>query len=126
MPFLQIEYHELETFNGDSSSVVVEEQSFSMEQLQPGRNYSLAVKAVSNGIESLERRIYQATREYSAEPAPHCLLEYNDRAGLYRGMTGCIDGDDVADLINRFSMPLKSSAVSAQLATGGPHTNTVQ
>ena len=65
MPFLQIEYHELETFNGDSSSVVVEEQSFSMEQLQPGRNYSLAVKAVSNGIESLERRIYQATRECS-------------------------------------------------------------
>jgi hypothetical protein len=35
-----------------------------MEQLQPGRNYSIAVKAVSNGIESLERRLFQATSKY--------------------------------------------------------------
>jgi len=58
----KIEYHELETFNGDSSSITVEDSFFSMEQLQPGRNYSIAVKAVSNGIESLERRLFQATR----------------------------------------------------------------
>jgi len=58
----KIEYHELETFNGDSSSITVEEAEFDMDQLQPGRNYSIAVSASSNGMESVERRVYQATR----------------------------------------------------------------
>jgi len=58
----KIEYHELETFNGDSSSVVVNETFFSMEQLKPGRNYSIAVRSVSNGMESVERTVYHATR----------------------------------------------------------------
>ena len=48
----QIEYNELAGFNGDSSSVTVEEPRFSIDKLQPGRNYSIAIKAVSNGMES--------------------------------------------------------------------------
>lgn len=31
---IQVEYHELETFNGDSSSISVVEPQFSMENLQ--------------------------------------------------------------------------------------------
>ena len=53
----QIEYNELAGFNGDSSSVVVEEPRFSIDKLQPGRNYSIAIKAVSNGMES-RRTLY--------------------------------------------------------------------
>ena len=60
----QIEYNELEAFNGDSSSVVVETESFAIDKLQPGRNYSIAIKAVSNGMESVERRFYQATSKF--------------------------------------------------------------
>jgi hypothetical protein len=36
-----------------------------MDNLQPGRNYSISVKAVSNGIDSIERTVFQATREYT-------------------------------------------------------------
>ena len=57
-------YHELETFNGDSSSVVVHEPYFALSNLQPGRNYSISIQAVSNGIESVDRSIFQATSEY--------------------------------------------------------------
>ena len=32
-------------------------------QLQPGRNYSVAVRSVSNGMESLARRVFVATSE---------------------------------------------------------------
>ena len=64
MFFLQITYHELESFNGDSSSVFVSEPYFPMSNLLPGRNYSIAVQAVSKGIESVERSIFQATSEY--------------------------------------------------------------
>ena len=36
----QVTYHELETgFSGDSSSLVVADTVFSLDQLQPGRNY---------------------------------------------------------------------------------------
>ena len=59
----QVEYHELQTFNGDSSSISVSEPVFSMENLQPGRNYSIAVRAVSNNIESVPNTAFQATRE---------------------------------------------------------------
>ena len=59
----QITYHELEAFNGDSSSISVEDTFFSMDNLQPGRNYSIGVQAVSNGIESLQRTVFQATSE---------------------------------------------------------------
>jgi len=61
----KVEYHELETFNGDSSSISVVEPQFSMENLQPGRNYSIGVRAVSNNIESVSNTAFQATRPSS-------------------------------------------------------------
>ena len=64
--FFQIKYHELETFNGDSSSIIVQEARFSVDDLQPGRNYSIAVSAVSNGIESVASTLYQATSKYTS------------------------------------------------------------
>ena len=49
---LQINFHELKTynyrFNGDSSSVVVSDTSFSVDQLQPINNYSIDVAALRN------------------------------------------------------------------------------
>jgi cadherin 5 type 2 (VE-cadherin) len=36
-----------------------------LESLLPGRNYSISVQAISNGMESNETSIYQATREYA-------------------------------------------------------------
>ena len=47
-----------------------------MDNLQPGRNYSISVKAVSNGIESIERTVFQATREYLPQYIGIYLLEY--------------------------------------------------
>ncbi len=63
----QITYHDLETFNGDSSSasVYVLEPEFSLLNLQPGRNYSVSIRAVAKGIESAEKTTTVATREYS-------------------------------------------------------------
>ena len=61
---LKVEFNELEAFNGDSSSVIVEEDFFDISRLQPGRNYSIAIKAVSNGMESVGSRKYQATRKF--------------------------------------------------------------
>ena len=67
VPILQVTYHELETgFSGDSSSLVVADTEFSLEQLQPGRNYSISVAALSNNVESLPVPVYQATSEYTA------------------------------------------------------------
>ena len=66
----KITYYELEnTFNGDSSSVYVQDTSFSLLSLQPGRNYSISISAVagssdvSQEVESNKRTIYQATRK---------------------------------------------------------------
>uniref|UniRef100_A0A0K2UFV7 protein-tyrosine-phosphatase n=2 Tax=Lepeophtheirus salmonis TaxID=72036 RepID=A0A0K2UFV7_LEPSM len=62
----KITYHELETFNGDSSSIEVGETSFSLDgNLQPGRNYSISIQAVSKGIASEQRILHQATRPAS-------------------------------------------------------------
>ena len=69
-PSSQVEYHELQTLNGDSSSVSVSEPRFSMENLQPGRNYSIAVRAVSNNIESVPSTAFQATREETLREVP--------------------------------------------------------
>ena len=55
----------METFNGDSSSVYVQDTFFSLSNLQPGRNYSISISAVAQGIESVERSIYQATSKLS-------------------------------------------------------------
>ena len=62
----QVTYHKLETFNGDedSSSTVVSEPRFSLDQLQPGRNYSISVSAVSNNIESVPVAVFQATSRF--------------------------------------------------------------
>ena len=57
-------YLELETFKGDSSSVVVKEPYYALSNLQPGRNYSISIQAVANSIESTERTIFQATSKY--------------------------------------------------------------
>ena len=65
---LQIEYNELAGFNGDSSSVTVEEPRFSIDKLQPGRNYSIAIKAVSNGMVS------RATLYNLATSKTSCIL----------------------------------------------------
>ena len=62
---LQIEYNELAGFNGDSSSVTVEEPRFSIDKLQPGRNYSIAIKAVSNGMVSRATLYNLATSKIS-------------------------------------------------------------
>ena len=51
----------MEAFNGDSSSITVEDSYFSIAELLPGRNYTVKVKAVSNGIESVERKDHVAT-----------------------------------------------------------------
>ena len=56
----------METFNGDSGSILVEDSSFSLDQLQPGRNYSVVVAAVSNNIDSNNNELmYQATSKFS-------------------------------------------------------------
>ena len=61
----QITYHEVEPSgfeqNADSSNIYVAEEYFSLSNLQPGRNYSISVQAVSKGIESVERSLFQAT-----------------------------------------------------------------
>ena len=50
----QIEY--------SSSSVTVEEPRFYIDKLQPGRNYSIAIRAVSNGMVS-QATLYNLTTE---------------------------------------------------------------
>ncbi len=57
----QITYHDLETFNGDSSSIYVLDPEFSLSNLQPGRNYSISIRAVAKGIESVEKSTTVAT-----------------------------------------------------------------
>jgi hypothetical protein len=56
----------VESFNGDNNSLYVEKAgTLLLESLLPGRNYSISVQAISNGMESNETSIYQATREYT-------------------------------------------------------------
>ncbi|XP_034247190.1 tyrosine-protein phosphatase 10D isoform X1 [Thrips palmi] len=59
----KITYHEVETYNGDSNSVLVDKDqtSLSLESLLPGRNYSVTVQATSNGLDSNHTNIYVAT-----------------------------------------------------------------
>jgi len=57
----KIEYYDLETQNSDRTIILVKEPEFSMDNLQPGRNYSIAVSAVSNRTESLSSIFNQAT-----------------------------------------------------------------
>jgi len=61
----KIEYTELMTggLKGDSSSVTVEDPRVYIGDLKPGRNYSIAIRAVSNGMESEPTLYSLATSE---------------------------------------------------------------
>ncbi|XP_017052134.1 tyrosine-protein phosphatase 10D isoform X2 [Drosophila ficusphila] len=61
----RIVYHELETFNGDTSTLTTDRTRFTLESLLPGRNYSLSVQAVSKKMESNETSIFVVTRPSS-------------------------------------------------------------
>lgn len=62
----KVSYHEVESFSGDNNSLFVEKAgTLVLESLLSGRNYSISVQAVSNGMESNETSIYQATRPSS-------------------------------------------------------------
>ena len=52
-------------FNGDSSHIYVPDPYFSLDNLNPGRNYSIGIQAVSKGIESIEVTLFQATSKYN-------------------------------------------------------------
>lgn len=60
-----ITYHELETFNGDTSTLSTERNRFSLESLLPGRNYSVSIQALSKKVESNETTIFVVTRPSS-------------------------------------------------------------
>ena len=45
--------HDKYSFNTSSQLKTVQDPFFSLENLQPGRNYSISVRALSNNIESL-------------------------------------------------------------------------
>ena len=50
----------------------MEDSSFSLDQLQPGRNYSVVVAAVSNNIDSNQNDLmYQATSKCFYVQQPH-------------------------------------------------------
>ena len=57
--------HDKYSFNTSSQLKTVQDPFFSLENLQPGRNYSISVRALSNNIESLAITVFQATRESS-------------------------------------------------------------
>nr|XP_040229845.2 tyrosine-protein phosphatase 10D isoform X2 [Anopheles coluzzii] len=61
----RISYHELETNNGDSSTMSTNQTSFALESLLPGRNYSVTVQALSRKMESNETVIFVVTRPSS-------------------------------------------------------------
>ncbi|XP_035899329.1 tyrosine-protein phosphatase 10D isoform X4 [Anopheles stephensi] len=61
----RISYHELETNNGDSSTMSTNQTSFALETLLPGRNYSVTVQALSRKMESNETVIFVVTRPSS-------------------------------------------------------------
>lgn len=59
----RISYHEVDgSANGDSSSMTTEKIRYTLENLLPGRNYSITVQAISKKMESNETTIYVATR----------------------------------------------------------------
>lgn len=61
----RVQYHEVETFNGDSSSMNTNATRYVLESLLPGRNYSVTVQAISKRIESNETTIYVVTKPSS-------------------------------------------------------------
>ena len=111
----KITYLELENaFNGDSSSVYVQDTSFSLQSLQPGRNYSISISAVagssdvSQEVESNKRTIYQATRKILFQSLKWQLkIIYIFRAYQYSSKNLNEDGDT-----SFASLPLYLSSVS--------------
>lgn len=69
----QVVYQEVETFNGDSRTRVVTE-THAVEELYPGRNYSITVAAVSNSIES-----DPASQIYIATSKRYWICVYNSQ-----------------------------------------------
>uniref|UniRef100_A0A1B0GHW2 protein-tyrosine-phosphatase n=2 Tax=Lutzomyia longipalpis TaxID=7200 RepID=A0A1B0GHW2_LUTLO len=61
----KISYHEVETFNGDASTMNTDRTTYPLETLLPGRNYSLTVQAISAKVESNESTIIVVTRPSS-------------------------------------------------------------
>lgn len=61
----KISYHEVETYNGDASTMNIKGTRLALESLLPGRNYSITVQAISKKMESNETIIYVATRPSS-------------------------------------------------------------
>ncbi|XP_015930334.2 tyrosine-protein phosphatase 10D isoform X2 [Parasteatoda tepidariorum] len=57
--------HELEAYNGDGIPQVVHETNYQLSDLLPGRNYSISVVALSDGVSSEPAAVYQATRPSS-------------------------------------------------------------
>jgi len=60
-----VRYHELEPFNSDGTVQVAHDTQVLLKNLLDGRNYSIAVSAVSKGVLSEEEIVYQPTK-----PAP--------------------------------------------------------
>ena len=61
---LQVVYQEVGTFSGDSRTSLTT-SNFASTELYPGRNYSVSVFAVSNGMESEPTIRHLLTRKYS-------------------------------------------------------------
>lgn len=61
----KISYHEVETFNGDSSTMNTNQTNLIVESLLPGRNYSVTVQAISKHMESNETTLNVVTRPSS-------------------------------------------------------------
>lgn len=57
-----ISYHEVESPNGDSSTITTNKTYIELETLFPGCNYSISVQAVSNKMESNKTFINIVTR----------------------------------------------------------------
>lgn len=61
----RISYHEVETFNGDASTMNTNQTNYVLESLLPGRNYSVTVQAISKRMESNETTVNVVTRPSS-------------------------------------------------------------
>jgi len=57
-----VRYHELEAFNTDGTVQVVKNNKVLLQNLLDGRNYSISVFAVSNGVKSSESITFQTTK----------------------------------------------------------------
>ncbi|XP_060530895.1 tyrosine-protein phosphatase 10D-like isoform X2 [Cylas formicarius] len=57
-----VSYHEVESTTGDSNTVNTNRTKIDLETLLPGRNYSVAVQAISKDMESKDETIYVVTK----------------------------------------------------------------